>query len=347
MAGTVLKKRRLVNPGRRRKMTAKQIKYFGTSRQKAALKHRRRNAGPKSWRRTVKRVKTARRTGGMKDWNFPSRQKAVWKSHRKAGNRGSAVSRAESAAKRAISSVESAAKKALGSVTRGVNRGGRRKNVGEILTVVPAGNPGRRRKSMSRTANRRRHTNRGRRPNYRRANPKVVVRYRNRRHNRAHHRRRRNPDFLQGNAGAVVGVLGGALLTKTITSFLPATFTSGVMGYVATGAVAVGSGQLVGRMMKDRRLGNMVTLGGLLILGLQLLGQFVPGLQLPFGLTSGTSGMGLLTSSNFYVPQVNMPGSMASFVTPAGIPAPVVMPATGMRGLGAMNQGVRRFGRLR
>ena len=30
-------------------------------------------------------------------------------------------------------------------------------------------------------------------------------------------------------------------------------------------------------------------------------------------------GLGLITSSNFYVPQANLPGSMASFVTPAAI----------------------------
>jgi hypothetical protein len=29
-------------------------------------------------------------------------------------------------------------------------------------------------------------------------------------------------------------------------------------------------------------------------------------------------GLGLITSSNFFMPQVNLPGSMASFVTPAG-----------------------------
>ena len=121
------------------------------------------------------------------------------------------------------------------------------------------------------------------------------------------------------------------------------------MGYLTTAGIAWGTGQMVGQMMKDRRLGNMVTLGGLLIVGLQLAGQFIPGLALPFGLTSGTSGMGLLSSSNFYVPQVNLPGSMASFVTPAGIPAPVILPATGMRGLGStmMNRGLRRVGRLR
>jgi len=37
-------------------------------------------------------------------------------------------------------------------------------------------------------------------------------------------------------------------------------------------------------------------------------------------------GLGLITSSNFYVPQVNLPGSMANFVTPAGIPIVVSAP---------------------
>jgi hypothetical protein len=41
----------------------------------------------------------------------------------------------------------------------------------------------------------------------------------------------------------------------------------------------------------------------------------------------GGSGLGMITGSNFYVPQVNMPGSMASFVQPAGISAPLLMPA--------------------
>lgn len=38
-------------------------------------------------------------------------------------------------------------------------------------------------------------------------------------------------------------------------------------------------------------------------------------------------GLGLITSSNFYIPQVNLPGSMASFVLPAGIPASLAQPA--------------------
>ena len=36
------------------------------------------------------------------------------------------------------------------------------------------------------------------------------------------------------------------------------------------------------------------------------------------GRVVGTSRLGFISSSNFYVPQVNLPGSMASFVMPAG-----------------------------
>lgn len=189
--------------------------------------------------------------------------------------------------------------------------------------------------------------------NYRRhrrrtQNPKVVVRYRNRRRYNQHGRRRNQGRLLTGNMGAVVGILGGAAVTKVITSFLPANLSTGWPGYITTGLTAVITGQFAGRMFKNRQLGNWITVGGLLIVGLQLAGAFFPQLQLPFGLsTQGTAGLGLITSSNFYVPQVNLPGSMASFVTPAGIPVPVAVPAAGMKGLGAMNQGLRRVGRLR
>lgn len=43
-------------------------------------------------------------------------------------------------------------------------------------------------------------------------------------------------------------------------------------------------------------------------------------------------GFGLITSSNFYVPQVNLPGSMASFVLPAGVSAGTVATKTGALG---------------
>jgi hypothetical protein len=126
--------------------------------------------------------------------------------------------------------------------------------------------------------------------------------------------------------------------------------TSGVMGYVATGITAVVLGQVAKKVTKSSSVGTFVTVGGLLLVALPLMAQLFPTLQLPF---TASHGMGLLTSSNFYVPQVNLPGSMASFVTPAGIPAPVQVPAATLRGLGQGAspliglRSARRMGRLR
>lgn len=367
MAGHILKRRRLVNP--RRRMNAKQIRYFGTKRQKAALRRRNESKAARAARERKAKKWVARYHAQRVRERTSNRQ-------RNQLGLGSVVSQAEHAASSAIKSVERAAEDAIESVTGVLHNRGRRRNVGEILTVIPA-NPGRRRRRRNRMAatvtrrrNRRRHRNRGRARNRRRhttmynprrrnrrrnrrmSNPRVIVRYRNRRRNRRHNRRR-NPNFLTGKAGAVIGILGGAAVTKLLTGFLPATITSGVGGYIATGVTAVIAGQIVGKGFKNPTLGNWVTIGGLLIVGLELIGKFIPSLQLPFGLSTGTSGLGLISSSNFYVPQVNLPGSMATFVTPAGVTGAIpVVPAAGMKGLGApqFNPGfrtMRRIGRMR
>ena len=46
------------------------------------------------------------------------------------------------------------------------------------------------------------------------------------------------------------------------------------------------------------------------------------------------TGMGLITGSNFFTPQVNLPGSMASFVLPAAVPAHLAAANGGTAGLG-------------
>lgn len=369
MAGQVLKKRRLVNPGRRRRMTDKQIRFFGTPRQKAGLRNRRRNA---SYRKVKKEARKAQRAGMLEPGPmFQKWRKATGMSKRgrRRPNQGF-ISESEHAAAHAIRSVERAAEDAIESLTgAGAMNPGRRKNVGEILTVIPAANRGRRRSMAAKAHNRRRahnrrhnrarsHHNRARRRHNRRStmNPRVIVRYRNRRHNRHHTRgRRRNqPAFLSGDVGAVVGVLGGAAVTKIIAGFLPATLLAG--GGLATGVVtavvALVQGQVVGKVMKNPRLGNWMTVGGLVMAALELAAQYFPSLALPLSVTGGASGMGLLTSSNFYVPQVNVPGSMATFVAPAALPAPVVATAGAkMSGLGYATypglRTIRRTGRLR
>ena len=214
-----------------------------------------------------------------------------------------------------------------------------------------------RRRNRTRVYNRRhnRRANVHHRRRNRRHNPRVVVRYRNRRHNyRRARNRRRNPSFMTGNLGAIVGVLGGATVTKIVTGFLPAQLMSGWAGYVTTGITAVVTGNVVGRVTKNKQFGNWMMVGGLLIVALEVMGQFFPQLQLPFGLSTGTSGMGLISSSNYYVPQVNLPGSMASFVTPAGVTAaiPVVPASTALHGLGGPQfspglRTMRRIGRMR
>ena len=165
---------------------------------------------------------------------------------------------------------------------------------------------------------------------------------------------RRNPSFTSGTTGTIAGILGGAAATKLITGFLPSTIMTGFTGMIATGVTAVVTGQVAGKVFKNPRFGNWMTIGGLLIVALEAMNQFFPALQLPFGLSTGTSGMGLISSSNYYVPQVNLPGSMASFVTPAGITAalPVMPAATGMHGIGGPQfspglRTMRRIGRMR
>lgn len=277
MAGRVMKSRRLANPGRR-KMSAKQIKYFGTKRQKAALKAKRKRSASSGKRRS---------TGG----------------HRS-----------------------------------------RRSNIGEIVSIGL--NPGR---STSMARPRKRRTTR-RKP---RRNPasRVVTRYRYRsrpkRRNRGYRmtnrrRRRRNPNgnIFSSTAQKVLGVLGGAAVTKLIVDRLPYNLNTGLPSYIATGVVAVVQGMVVGKFGRNKNLGDAMTLGGFTYLALRLLQDFVPSVATisPIGLRGG-GGMGVIAPSSFYNPQVPRNNAMTSFVRPAAIP----MASAGMSGLGRR---VARMGRI-
>ena len=132
-----------------------------------------------------------------------------------------------------------------------------------------------------------------------RRNPRVVYASRRRRFNP---RRRRNPD-VRGVGTKVLGIIGGAALTKLVTAMLPASFQTGILKYLGTGAVALGLGWGV-KKFGSPTLAENVTVGGLTLLGLQVLSDLVPGLAAYSGLS--VSGMGnILASSSFYTPQVN------------------------------------------
>jgi hypothetical protein len=326
---TISKVRRLVNPGHRRKLSPLQKLFFGSKRQRAAVRARRSNAGRNSFRKFKKRMKAVGYT--------PVKNKKF---------------------------------------TRFGTR--KHRNVGSIVTVWPLGhmNPGRIRKSgrksvriiinkgAKRMARRRRNPwpftrtkRRGRRKSYRvrarraygRAKKYVTRTYRKaaRRLGVVHHRRRRsnpgrrryyrrNPGMLSGTAGRVVGVVGGVAATKLLMGFVPAQFSTGIIGYLVAGGVAYAQGMAVGKVSKNTQLGNDFMIGGFAYVVSKILNDFFP----TFGAYGGISGMGLIGGSSFYTPQVNLPGSMGSFVVPSAVMG--AFPAPANAGVGRL----RRTGRL-
>lgn len=301
-----------VNPGRKRRkrnLSPLQKLFFGTKRQRASVRARRKNAGPFSIRKTKKHFK---RKLGYKSTSVLT------------GKKGSGYGRG----------------------LYQLKRKGRKKNVGSIITVLPT-NPGRKRvarrrknakrvvvinKGVKRMARRKRSSakrvvRRRRNPVYRgrikrglykySSNPgRRRRRYSQRRRNGVTSRRRihrRNPGMLSGTLGRVVGVLGGLAMTKLLSGFLPGMFQSGPLGYLAVGAVAITQGKLAGKFAKSPALGNDMVIGGLAYLAAKVLNDFFPA----FGTYTGISGMGMIGPSSFYTPQVNQPGSMGSFVLPA------------------------------
>lgn len=327
---TLVRRRRLVNAGRprrrrnARKMTAKQIRFFGTKRQRAALKSRRRH-NARSTYRSFKRKPI----------------KMSVRRHRRI--------------KRALASSPIGHPKFNRAKRRNVRHRSRR-NVGSIITVYPMGmgNPGRRRRHN--VARRRRHNVRHhrRRPNvvYRKRISRGVYRYTSnagrRRHNARRHYRHHNAvrsrmgGMLGGTANKVLSIIGGATVTKLISDLLPVNFQSGILGYLAIGAVAVGQGQIAGRMIfRSPTVGENMTAGGLVYLTIKILNDFIPSL----GGTLGLRGMGLIApTQGFAVPLVNQMGSMGTFVRPGFVPAPYVPPVHA--GLGS-TQSIRRGGRIR
>lgn len=164
----------------------------------------------------------------------------------------------------------------------------------------------------------------------RRSNPGI------RRHRRSY---RRNPGMLTGTAGRVLGVVGGVGLTKLLCGFLPAPLNSGVLGYLATAAVATLQGKMIGKFSKNAALGNDMFIGGLAYLAARVLNDFFPSI----GGYTGISGMGLIGGSSFYTPQVNVAGNMGAFQIPAATSGYVgSMAPAAAKGVGSM----RRTGRL-
>lgn len=331
----VLKRRSLVNSGRRRRrnttskkrMSAKQIKYFGTARQRAALRassHRkRRRSNPK---------------------NYGTKFGRHWSTYKPRAGERKASNRRYLAAQSRESNPRRRRRKA------------RRKNVGAIYSIGLAGllggNPGkkrryskkrsttktmaRRRRRRSNAGTRRRRVSRARRVYVHRRRRRSVTSnpgsYRRRRRSsrmtNRRHRRRSNPG-ISGALGSTTGmfknalsVIGGAVGSRYATQLALGASNTGAIGYLANAIAALALGWAAGKFMKSPQVGAMVTLGGFTGLALRMLSDLTPigqyvNLSLSGAGKAGDTGIGLITDTTFYVPTVFNSGSMTSAMVPS------------------------------
>ena len=277
---TVTRVRRVANPrrkknaARRRKLTPKQIKHFGTKRQKAALKAKRREASLKGKRKRVKRVKpnpVRRRVAAKRK---PARNPA--RKTKKAANR-----------KRSL-------------------------NPALVLTLG-AINPQKRSKSVAKKHKKsvkRAKKSANPRRTKKRKNPTRVVVYKTK---AVKHRRRRNPIDLFGQkttAGltkVIAAGLVGVAAAKFLPTLLPAGFVSSNITRTIATAVAAWLSGFAAAKVTDKNIGDAVMFGGFMQTASVALNAFLPSIGRQVGL-------GELMPGRFPVPQnpLMIPGPVAA-----------------------------------
>ena len=252
----------------------KQVKFFGTKRQRAALKAKRRHAPAKK--------------------------------HNAAPRRATKLRRAHLAAKRRILGADYA-RITKQQRRKKINRAHRRStakkrsNPGEIISFL-TGNPAKRRKkTVARHGKRRaarRHTNAGR-PRHR----KPVM----------HHRRRHHNPGGIGKPMAWVegglGVLGGVVITRALPQVLLGANNVSYMGYAANAAAAAAAGFLSNMLMPRRPVVTAaVVAGGFAALIARIIGD-----QTSFGSYLALTGVGDYMMSNWTTPQRLINPNQAQF----------------------------------
>ena len=252
----------------RRKMSAKQIKHFGTKRQKAALKARRHAPArklnpPKGGGRVISGYGSTVMNSGRRKKRNPGNHKIVINRARKRSN---------------------------------TSHRRRTKRNPELVSFL-LGNPAKRsNKGMARSRKKtRRAASRSNAGTRRRRTVKRVM-HRN--------RSRRNPSsigspqqMLYGGAGVLAGFVGSAALPQMILS----TGNTGMAGYAATAAAAIGLGFL--SHMLFPRLPSVTV--GVVSGGVANLIRRIISDQTPFGSYLSMSGMGDYMVANWGPPRMN------------------------------------------
>jgi hypothetical protein len=251
----------------KRRMSAKQIKFFGTSRQRAALKAKRK---PSHRPRTKPRRKNAARkviTGYGSTVMNPGKTNVVFNK----GKRSNPVHRRKK---------------------RRATKPARKRNLGGIFAL--SANPAKRSKSMARTRKRKS------------SNPKHHRRAGSARRNptrRIHHRRRSNPsiggmgtpqDWLYGGVGVIAGVVG----TRALPQLILGSSNTGIMGYLANAATTALLTFAAHFASKSKVLAASVLAGG----AASILSRVIQDYSL-LGSYSSTVGLGDYLMSDFLTPQ--------------------------------------------
>jgi len=289
-------------PRTKRKMIPKQIRIFGTKRQKAALKASRSRPAHRPRTKSNPLVVTLKPKASARN---PHRRRTTV-----------AVKRAVTKNRRRVS---------VSNRRRATNR--RRPNRRRTMH-----NPRRR---VVMVARRRRTNTHHRRRTNRRKNPTRIVVMAPRRANR----RRHNPDLFGSSIGSkqTLKILGGGLVgvaaAKFIPQLLPSSITSSIgtssfAQMLITGASAVAAGWLAGKLDKD--FGNGVMFGGLMQTASVGLNAFLPN----FTIGGVSLSLGDLVQGQFAVPQnpLRQMGQRAIAAPPAAGAAPSNMPAaSGMK----------------
>ena len=267
---------------KRRKMSPKQIRFFGTKRQRAALKQKRSAA------RNPKRTVRANRKRSNAKANPPNKFNPAW-----------IVTLAPGAV--------NPHKKRSNTVAAKTNRKRRRNTAAKVN----------RKRSNRRATNRVRHIHHYHERKRRRNAPKANRRRRRRnspvvimspRHNRRSNRRRRNPTELFGDplfGKQALKLVGGGILGVTATKFFPTILPTSLIGGIASsnigrtvvsGISAVVAGWAGSKV--DPAIGQGMLFGGLMQTLSVALNAFLPSVYQQLNL-----GLGYLAPGSFPVPQ--------------------------------------------
>jgi hypothetical protein len=300
----------IANPGRRRrrrnhKMTAKQIKYFGTKAQKAALRH---NRARKRVRHNRARRRYAPKPNPARRRLHARRSRANRRRHPPVSNPGQIIGFT-------VGNPAKRRKKGKRNPMAAHRRRRRRMTAKQAKYFAPRRH--RRRRSQSNPGRRRRHHSYG---------------HRRRRHIR------RNPGGggFASSIGSLVTnavfVIVGALGSKLGAQIALGSNNVGLIGYGANAAVGGLLWFLADRVMRNRAAASGLLAGTVVQIVLRAINDFTP-----FGQYVSQLGMGDYQMQAYVTPQVlTDPWNSANIAIPAGWAPQIAPPAkAGVAGLGA------------